>query len=30
MNMAWIAVDKNDTEVIYNPEPYRDTVDFLN
>ena len=27
--MAWVAVDKDGTEVIYNPEPYRDTVDFM-
>ena len=29
MNMAWVAVDKDGTEVICNPEPYRDTVDFM-
>ena len=27
--MAWVAVDKDGTEVICNPEPYRDTVDFM-
>ena len=29
MNMAWVAVDKDGTEVICNPKPYRDTVDFF-
>ena len=29
MNMAWVAVDKDGTEVICNPEPYRDWVDFM-
>lgn len=27
--MAWVAVDKDGTEFIYNPEPYRDTVYFM-
>lgn len=27
--MAWLAVDKDGTEVICNTVPYRDTVDFM-